>query len=73
MKYEQWIIDFEHIVGVPYCYLKELGDHLFWLVTDGESLKAINSPFKDVIDTKEQDKLCEECLIETEKEVYNLN
>ena len=32
MTYEQWIIDFEHIVGVPYHYLKELGDHWFNLI-----------------------------------------
>lgn len=67
MTYEQWIIEFEHIVGVPYHYLKELGDHWFWLATDGELLRAIKSPFKDMIDIKAQDKLCEEYLIEVEK------
>jgi len=58
MTYEEWQIEFSKFTGVPYHYLKEVGDNWFWLVTDGESLKAINSPFKDVIDTKAQDKLC---------------
>ena len=40
MTYEQWIIQFEKANGVPYHYLKELGDNWYSLITDGESLKA---------------------------------
>lgn len=43
MTYEEWQIEFSKFTGVPYHYLREIGDHWYSLIADGELLKAIKS------------------------------
>lgn len=63
MTYEEWQFEFSKSTGIPYHYLKEVGDSWYKLLEEDELLQAIESPLKDIVDTKKQDEICVQCLI----------
>lgn len=62
MTYEEWQFEFSKSTGIPYHYLKEVGDSWCNLLKNDELLQAIKDPLKDIVDTKKQVKTCVQLL-----------